>query len=128
MCLVQGCELSHVRDEHAAKTADETWLPHFAANGGVAFLSADGRILKRPHQLIAVRDAGLVCVILSEQWAVSRRHEQAANVIFWWPSIEAAIGNSKPGDCWLVPFAFGKDDKLIFKPIDYDKAAKAVSK
>ena len=121
-----GWELSHVREYHGPSTTDETWLPHFAREGGIAMISADGRIFKKPHQLVAIRESGLVSIILADAWVQSKKYEQAANLIFWWPKIEAVLENAKPGDCWRIPFKFDKKLDLQYKKIDYDKAVRAV--
>lgn len=123
-CLGTGCEVSHVREVHGARTQDETWLPHFASEGGKAILTGDARIMKRPHQLVAIRDCGLICVVLSETWTHAKKGWQAANVIFWWGRVEAAVRESQPGDCWLVPAGFERGT-LEKKTISYDKAEKA---
>ena len=127
LCLRQGWEISHVRDEHSEKTADETWLSKFANDGGQAILTGDARILGRPHQLVAIRDTGLISVVLSKDWTKAKRHEQAANIIFWWPRLEQALENSGPGDCWPLPFSFDQQP-LNKKVINYEKAAEALKK
>jgi hypothetical protein len=127
LCLKSQWEFSHVLEKHATRTADETWLPQFATEGGTAILTGDANILKRPHQLIAIRDTGLVSVVLSWQWTQAKRHEQAANIIYWWPKIQTAIESSVSGDCWPVPFLFDKSE-LNRKVIAYDKAAQAISR
>jgi PIN like domain len=125
ICFRSTLDLSHVLDKHSEGTKDETWLHDFASEGGRALLSGDSNILKRPHQIVAVGRSGLICVILSKQWSQSQLHEQAANLLFWWPRIEAALNASKAGDCWPVPFAFDRST-LTQKTIDYTSAAKAV--
>ena len=128
VCLRSDWELSHVRDFHPARTADETWIPRFAAEGGNAFLTADANILKRPHQLVAVRDAGLISIILSSSWAREKKHIQAANLLFWWPKIEAALIEAAPRDCLRVPYAFDKTGQIEKKIIDFDAAARAIGR
>jgi hypothetical protein len=127
LCLRPGWELSHVRDEHAARTADETWLPKFAADGGRAILTADANILKRPHQLVALEKTGLISIVLSKHWQHAKRHEQAAHIIYWWPRIQHAIEGAAAGDCFPIPFVFNKLD-LKKKSIAFDKAAEAISR
>lgn len=100
--------MSHVRDHNAARTADETWIPRFVAEGGRVILSADRKIMARPHQLKALIDGGLIGVFLPAKWAESRGHAQAAHLLWWWPKIEAAIRLSGAGQCWRVPPDFGE--------------------
>lgn len=99
----------------------------FGAEGGNAILTGDANILKRPHQLAAVHSTGLICVVLSKQWTQAKRHEQAANIIYWWPKVQSAIELSEAGDCWPIPFAFDKSN-LVKKAIDYNAAARSTSK
>ncbi|HLJ62764.1 MAG TPA: hypothetical protein VKT70_01570 [Stellaceae bacterium] len=110
LVLQPGWELTHVREFHSARTADETWMPRFSQEGGNAILSADRRILTRPHQLAAIAQGGLIGIFLSPQWAESRRNEQAAQILHWWPRIEETLLNSKPRDCWKVPHGYGNGD------------------
>jgi hypothetical protein len=69
IALSAGWELSHVRDHNSARTADETWMPRFVAEGGQVIISADRKILARPNQLLAIADGNLIGVFLSAKWA-----------------------------------------------------------
>lgn len=119
--LSAGWELSHVRDDNAPRTADETWIPRFAANGGKGIISADTAILKRPHQIEAIRASGVIGIFLDPRWAGAKRHQQAAHLIWHWPAIEGVMERSVVGDCWSVPFDFGKS-KITAIKVDYEKA------
>jgi PIN like domain len=125
LCLKDGWEFSHVREDNGRRTADETWLPKFAAEGGDAILTGDANIFKRPHQLLAIRETGLISFVLSQPWTQAKKHEQAANIIYWWPRIQTAIEQSNPGDCWPVPFEFDSSE-IKKKVINYEKAIKSL--
>ena len=127
ICLSVSFDLSHVRDDNDARTTDETWMPKFAREGGMAILTGDANILKKPHLLLAIKDTGLTTFVLHKDWTHARKHEQAANILYWWPRIEEAAKTSNPGDCWPIPFAFDKTP-LAKKTIQYDKAARALGK
>lgn len=122
LVLPNGWELTHVRDFHAARTADETWIPRFAAEGGQVILSADRKILARPHQLAAIAEGNLIGVFLSPQWAEAKRNVQAANIIWWWPKIEKAISTAAPKQCFRVPPDFRAGDLEELR-IDFEKAS-----
>ena len=126
VCLSDGIELDHVRDHHEHRTPDETWIPRFAEDGGKIYISGDAAILKRPHQLVAVRDAGLASIVLSEQFTHMKRYDQAAHLMYWWPRIEQCAKDAKVGECWLVPPKFDRSLGLTLKKIDYDKPAQAI--
>lgn len=121
VALSTGWELSHVRDAHPARTADETWVPRFAAEGGKAIITADYNMLKRPHQLLAVRASNVVGLILPHSWAGAKRHIQASALIFHWPEIEASFLSGQPGEFWRLPTNLHKGplEKLV---INYAQA------
>jgi hypothetical protein len=127
LILKAGWEITHVREFNSARTADETWIPRFAQEGGNVILSADRRILSRPHQIAALAESGVIGIFLSPQWANCHRNEQAAQILHWWPRIEKVILDSKPKDCWKVPHGYNKGslEKIV---VNFDKAAKAASK
>lgn len=108
IALSDGWELTHVRDFNSARTADETWIPRFVLEGGQVILSADRKILSRPHQLLAISEGNLIGIFLPAKWAEARGHAQAAHILWWWPRIEAIIKISKPKQCWRVPYEFGE--------------------
>jgi hypothetical protein len=125
--LSPGWELTCVREFHAPRTADETWIPKFAAEGGQAIITADAGMLKRPHQIVAIQQSGIIGVLLSSAWAEGRRHFQAASLIYHWPKIEAQLLASQPGDFWRVPSTI--DDRDLEKiVVNYTKAAQAADK
>lgn len=107
IALSHGWELSHVREHNAARTADETWIPRFVAEGGQVILSADRKIMARPHQLMVLIESKLIGIFLPAKWAEARGHAQAAHLLWWWPRIEATISTSRAGQCWKVPYDFG---------------------
>ena len=122
VALSKTFELTHVRDVHERRTADETWIPRFASEGGKAILSGDRRIRARPHQILALQKSGLVSIFLPAEWANSHRGAQAALLLYWWSKIEAKIAEATPGECWLVPFDFSKRDLVEFS-ISYNKVS-----
>ncbi len=124
IALSDGWDLTHVRDFNSARTADETWIPRFVLEGGQVILSADRRILSRPHQLLAISEGNLIGVFLPAKWAEARGHAQAAHILWWWPRIEAAIKASKPKQCWRVPYEFGEAN-IEEITINYEEALRS---
>jgi hypothetical protein len=128
LVLRNDWELSHVRDVHEARTSDETWIPRFASEGGRVLLSGDGSMLRRPHELKAILESRVVVVVMAPPWQNSKRHEQAAAIIWHWPAIEVALLTAADGDCWKVPFAFGKSAALEKMKVNYAKAIQGTTK
>lgn len=103
--LSPGWELSHVREVHPPRTADETWVGRFASEGGQAIVSGDANMLKRPHLIAAIQQSRVVGLILPYTWCHAKRHAQAAALLYFWPEIEAAFAGAQPGDFWRLPTA-----------------------
>jgi hypothetical protein len=99
-------------------------MPRFVLEDGKAILSADRKMLARPHQLAAIVDGNLICLFLSKQWSQAKRHEQAAQILHWWPCIEKTLSASQPKDCWRVPYGYN-GNALEKIPVNFEKAAKA---
>jgi hypothetical protein len=85
-------------------------------------------MLKRPNELKAILESRVVVVAMAPPWQNARRHEQAASLIWHWPAIQAALLTAVDGDCWKVPFAFGKGVTLEKVTVNYAKAIQATGK
>lgn len=103
LVLNPAWELSHVREMHGTRTADETWVAQFAADGGRGIITADATMLKRPHQRRAIQSSGVAGVVLPRAWAMARRHIQASALLFHWPQIEDVLATAAPGEFWRMP-------------------------
>lgn len=99
----QGFEFLYEREFCSASAEDEFWAAAFARFGGAIVISADKNIAKRPHQIMAFKDNGLVCFFFESKWAQMDTAFKAAHIVYWWPRIQSRIESSKRGDCWWVP-------------------------
>lgn len=124
--LQSGWELSHVRDFHGPSTLEPTWIARFAADGGHAILSGDTSMLKRPNELRAIAESGLIIVVMKHPWQGRRRHEQAACLLFHWPQVEELLASAVGGDCIRIPYSFTKGGAEM-KKVDYAKAIKSLA-
>ena len=125
--LSAGWDLTGVREVHGTRTLDETWLPRFAAEGGKAIITADANILKRPHLIAAIRQSGVMGLVLPSAWNQAKRHVQASSLIFFWPDIEVAFSGGQAGDFWRLPTALhaGVLERLN---VNYAAAAQALQR
>lgn len=96
-------------------------MPRFAAEGGKAIITADANMLKRPHQLLAIQQSGVVGVILPHAWAGARKNVQASSLLYFWPEIEVTFSSAQPGEFWRIPSSLHKGplEKLV---INYAQA------
>lgn len=113
----QGFEFMWEPDFAPANAQDEHWLDAFARFGGEVVLSADKNIARRPHQLIAVQQAGLKGYFFDNRWAQHDGPYKAAHLMLWWPRIATHARFSKPGDCVWVPAPLhAKEFRVIRSP------------
>jgi hypothetical protein len=84
--------------------------------------------LRRPNELKAILESRVIVVVMAPPWQNAKRHEQAATLVWHWPAIEAALLTGADGDCWRVPFAFGKNVTIEKVPVNYAKAVQNAGK
>jgi hypothetical protein len=99
----QGFEFLHEPSFAAATAEDEVWAAAFRRFGGRIAISADRNIAKRPHQLLAFAENGLISFFLDARWHGHDMSFKAAHLILWWPRIYAHCEGCAPKDCWWVP-------------------------
>ncbi len=129
IALNPSWELSHVFDAGQGGADDVPWITQFARNGGKAILTADADFHKRPHQVMAVCNTGLIVVHLHPRWANSRRTMQTSHILFWWEAIEGTLKLAKPRQCWKVPFSFPEQKRELTQTgLDYEEARKKLKR
>ena len=100
----------------------------FGKEGGKAILSADTDFLKRPHQVMAVHDAGLAIIHLPSKWANAPLHLQIAHLLIWWKRIEATLEAAKPRECWRPEWNIRSEGELRKIKVDYEEARRKLKK
>lgn len=60
-----------------------------------AIVCGDGRILRNPAELAALKDAGLTFVCLLPAWVHMTWHHQAWKMIKYWPEVVKNVVNAK---------------------------------
>jgi hypothetical protein len=127
--LSKGFQLDII-DDHAARSVDDQiWVRKFAASGGQAIIGGDAAMSKKPHEVVAIAETGLILIILDERWPQQKKHVQISYLFYWWPHIEVAIKNAKPGQCLKVPWGWNHPkDEIKLMAIDVQAAYKKVRK
>ena len=128
LAVGSDCSLDSVFAAGQRGLADVPWVTKFARDGGQVILSADTDFHKKPHQIAAVHELGLIVVQLPARWANSRRRLQAAHILYWWECIEQAVKLAKPRDFLRVPWGFPERPELTRFKVNYDQARKKVRK
>ncbi len=129
MLLSKDMTLETVDDHSARGIDDQFWVRKFADAGGEAIIGGDFEMTRKPHEIVAIRETGLRLIVLDQKWPRQKRNVQISYLFYWWPHIEEMLRNSKPGECFKVPWGWGSTDRAITKlQIDIDKAYKLLRK
>jgi hypothetical protein len=129
LALSTDCSLDSVFIAGQRGLDDVPWVTSFARDGGNAILSADTDFHKKPHQVTAVHELGLMVIQLPSRWANSRRRLQASHILYWWEAIEQAVRSGNPRDFWRVPWGFPEKLELQrLRAMNYDEARKKIRK
>ena len=90
------CDIDLLQEKIGKGTPDADWI---AAVGRMrpkpTILGGDGRILKRPPQLSALKDAGLNFVYFTEMFSNLKWHDLAIKGLQVWPRICEAVGKAR---------------------------------
>jgi hypothetical protein len=74
--------------------------------GGEVVISADKNIAKRPHQVLAFKDNGLICFFMQRTWASQDMTFKCAHLMCWWMRIMPQLKAMRPRDCHWVPMTW----------------------
>jgi hypothetical protein len=99
----QGFEFIWEPDFAAGDDDDDVWAAAFRRFGGRLVITGDKNMARRPHQILAFKESGLVGFFFERKWAEFDLTFRAAHMIMWWPRIQVKFADSNPGDCWWVP-------------------------
>jgi hypothetical protein len=105
-----GFEFLWEPDFAAANAPDEAWSAAFRRFGGEIVISGDKNLAKRPHQILAFMETGLVGFFLDRKWSGQDMTFKAAHLIMWWPRIQGHLAACKARDCWWVPMGLRTGD------------------
>lgn len=120
--------LDLVDDHQARGVDDQIWVRKFADAGGEAIVGADAKMLTRPHEVVAIFEAGLRLVVLPGQWAQQPKNIQIAFLFLWWPRIEKAFETAKARQCFKVPWSWKETDTVSEFKLDFQEAQKKAKK
>jgi PIN like domain len=128
MALSAGFEFSSVIDSGHRGSTDVHWVTAFGSEGGKAILTADTDFFSRPHQVMAVHDAGLMIIHMPPKWANAPCHLQAAHILAWWRRIEVVVKGGRPKQCWRPDWNVTESGELKNVKIDYEEHRKKLQK
>jgi hypothetical protein len=89
-------------DDHRSKD-DVPWISRFAAAGGRVIISGDTQMKAKPHERLALVQAGLVTIFFEAQWSNWRFFKKCSLLLHWWPEVAKTARSADPGTFWHVP-------------------------
>lgn len=98
----KGFEVSYVRQDNPARTADFNWIKAFASQGGNAIVSGDYDILQHWPNLVAYSESGLIAFFPPPAFGRLKGYGRAAFLIRWWPAIIEKIKEAGSGTAWRI--------------------------
>jgi predicted nuclease of predicted toxin-antitoxin system len=128
MALTPALELTHVIDIGDRGSSDVHWITKFAREGGQAILSADTDFVKRPHQVMAVKETGVRVIHLPSRWANARCDLQAAHILLWWRRIELQLQRMAPRECYRPSWNISEEGVLQKVNIDFQDAEREAAR
>lgn len=103
-------------DEDYKAKDDSPWIKRFANDGGKVVVSGDTNMRKKPHERLALVDAGLTMIFFHGHWSGWKFCQKSALLMHWWPTILALAKDPKPG-FWMVPLTYPKDGEAELKQV-----------
>jgi PIN like domain len=121
-------DVSSVYETDDRGSADAHWIRKFAQEGGKIIMSADADFFRKPHQVIAVQDNGMILIHLPPKWANAKLHLQAAHILAWRGRLESKFESAKPRECWRPDWNISEDGEMKRVSIDFECARKKLKK
>lgn len=104
-----------------ADADDEHWAAIFRKFGGRVIVTGDKNIAKRPHQLEAFREIGLIGFVFDKRWAGADLAHKCASLVHWWHRIGPIAVDASPGDFWWVPMGLSGELRPIPRIAEADR-------
>lgn len=87
---------------------DSPWVRRFALDGGRVIVSGDSRMMKKPHERLALLETGLTTIFFPPRWVGWKFCQKSALLMYWWPVILETVKNPTPG-FFRVPLSWPDD-------------------
>ena len=97
-----GHDVRHLRDTFSPDTKDADWLP-FCGEHRLVVVTVDHAIMTvGSHERKTLEAHNVSAYFLAKGWLNMKLHEQAGKIITWWPTLEAHVVTTSPGQCFRV--------------------------
>jgi len=93
----------HLRDRFDASCSDAEWLIALGQEGDWSVITADKNILKRPHEVQALRESKVRLFLLHPKWLSMSFWDQASLMVRWFPTLQDASASHPEGTVFEIP-------------------------
>jgi hypothetical protein len=98
-----GDSVDHLRSRGLDAEPDEVYISELAKEGSWVVVTCDTSMARKPHEVKAWIDSGLVFVMLKHGWIALDFWKKAWKLIRIWPEIRAKAKRARPGTGISVP-------------------------
>lgn len=109
-------------DADYRKRDDAPWIRRFAAAGGKVIICNDGRMMKIPHERLALVETGMIVLFFEQSWNQLRFTAKCSHTLMWWERMVTTVQHSASPAFWRIPMTWNQTGKLRKVPIE-DQAA-----
>ncbi len=99
----ENWSVSHLRDFFPPDVSDAHWIAELGKDGGWTVISADVRLMRRPHERAALKAGKVTVFVLQPGWLSLRFWDQAWLLVRWLPILVASAEPLPPGAFFRVP-------------------------
>lgn len=99
----ESWSVHHLRDFFPPSVGETDWIKELGADKGWTVLSADIRLLRRPHERAALRAGKVTVFALQPGWLDLGFWDQAWLLTRWLPTLATAAAAHPPGTFFRVP-------------------------
>jgi hypothetical protein len=106
------------------RKCDVPWLTRFAEDGGRVVVSGDCSMLEKPHELLALKQAGFIVVFFENRWSNWDFFKKSSLLLYYWATLARRVKTSRKGTMWRVPGHWRENETLGRITIKQDKLQK----
>lgn len=100
-------------DADYMRKSDVPWLRRYKADGGKVIISGDVSIPDKPHELLAIQEAGLIAFFFPANWNNWKFPRKAALLLVWLDRIIAQSKSAKAGSMYRIPNDWKPEASLV---------------
>lgn len=111
--IVSAAEYAPSLDEiRASGKSDVPWIVSYARAGGQVVLSGDVKMRQRPHERLALVQAGMVVFFFDRSWNNQCFWKKCSLLLHWWPNLVGVAATAPSPSFWQVPATWTARSKI----------------